>query len=256
MRRTRPAATACNIQKSFIGKGSHDPRHFFRRLFVVPGFIGQTRIGVCGNKTGCFCCKFRQIGTHFRGSQRTVEPDGKPVGGMGYGNKERFCILSAEQSAGGIGNGSGDHHRDRQHIIAPFPFQFADGINGGFYIQCIKTGFDEQYIRTAIDQTCRRFFVGFCQFIKGQIPVCRIGNGRGKRERFSCRPHGSGNKSRFCRILFRKGVCGTAGNGGTGAVEFIYFIAQSIFLLGKTVGIEGVGFDDIGTGTEIFGVDA
>ena len=253
MIRVRAAAAPGNVEQPFICEGPEDRAHLLRGLFVTPQFIRQTGVGVGGDPAGGFAGEFGNVRLHLRCAQCAVEPDGKEIRRVHHRDEKRLHILPREQSAGCIGKRAGDHHRDR--FAAPFLFEFGDGVDGGFGVEGVKNRFDEQHISPPVQQPRGSFMVGVCQFKKSQFPEGGIRYGRGHGKGLARGTDGSCDKPGLSRCEFREGIGGTAGNGGTGAVQLIHFLRQTVLRLRKTVGVECVGLDDVCSRLQIFCVD-
>ena len=172
---------------------------------------------------------------------------------MGQRNPESFGGLARKRATRGIGNGAGDH--DRPAAATSFENLF-DRNYRRFGVECVENGFDEQNVGAAVDQAIGCLDIVAYQFVKGDVTGARVihigGNGGGAR----CRADDAGHQARLGRVLCGKFVTGGAGKGGTCNVEFVNDLFQFVIRLGKTCGIEGVGFNDVGTSRQVLLVDA
>ena len=223
------AAATGDVEQTFICKRPEDRPHFLWSLFVPPQFIRQTGVGVGGDPAGGFAGEFGDVWLHFRSTQRTIEPDGKQVRCVHHRDEKRLHILPGEQSAGSVGECAGDHHGD--WFAAPFFFEFGDGVDGGFCVKRVKDCFNEQNIGAPVQQPCGSFMVCVCQFKKSQFAEGGICHGRGHGKGLACGTDGPGNEPGLSGREFCEGISGAAGDCGTGAVQLVNFIRQSVFRL-------------------------
>ncbi|MNN47443.1 hypothetical protein D3C81_1618630 [compost metagenome] len=114
--------------------------------------------------------QLRNVLAQFVRAQRTVQAKAQRLD-VAHRVIEGFGGLARQGTAGGVGDGAGNH--DRQRNAQGFKFGFhREG--GGFGVQGIEDGFDHDQIDTAFHQRTRRFAVGFHQLIERNITERRI----------------------------------------------------------------------------------
>ncbi len=106
---------------------------------------------------------------HIGGAQRTIDPDTQK---RCVGDRYPECLrsLPGESASAGIC----DCHRDHDRHAPCQPLEHAiHGKERGFGIQCVKCGFNQQHIDTAIQQAAYLGLVGCDELIESHGTVSR-----------------------------------------------------------------------------------
>ena len=122
-------------------------------------------------------------------------------------------------------------------------------------IERIENGFDQQDIRTAIDQAANGFGIIRHQLIESNAAETRVIYIRGDRCRLGRRPQHARDKARFFRRFRLHRLRCFPREFGAGKIEFVYQILHVVIRHRGGGGIEGVGLDDIRTRFQIGIVD-
>ena len=171
---------------------------------------------------------------------------------MAHRIPECLAGLAGERAAGGVGDGARDHHRQPQLVDVEV---LLDGEQRRLGIERVENGFDDQDVDTALDQAVDGFQIGRAQLVEadiaeaGVIDVRRNGGGaRGGSQH-------AGDEARFVRILCGRLVGGFARQAGSGEVELRHQMFHVVVRHGNRGGIEGVGLEDVGAGSQILVVN-
>ncbi len=161
---------------------------------------------------------------------------------------ESFGGLAGQGASRGVGNGAGDHQRQRNAQRLKLAL---DSKNGGLGVQRVENSFDHDDVRAAFNQCARRFPIGGDQLIKsditkgGIVDVRRDGTGTVGWPQHACDI--ARTVRRFCAPFI-----------GAGAGELCRFVVnlrrQRLHMVvrhGDGGGVEGVSFQNIGARLKI-----
>ena len=127
--------------------------------------------------------------------------------------------------------------------------------HGGFGVERIEDSFDQNNIGAAFDQTIHRFQIIFYQLIKGYVARAGIiyirRNGTGA----AGRPEHASHKTRFGRILRGHFIAEFSRQTRRGKVEFVAQVFHVVIGHGNARGVEGIGFQNVGTGFKVSALD-
>ena len=90
---------------------------------------------------------------------------------MAQGVIKRFGGLAGQGTAGGVGNGAGNHDRQVNAQCLELLFH---RVNRGFGVEGVENRFNQDQVGTAFHQRFGRFTVGSDQLVKGDITKCRV----------------------------------------------------------------------------------
>ena len=113
---------------------------------------------------------------------------------------KRFDDLSRQGATGCVGDGARNHDRQAQFAneAARFKF-FLNGEDRGLAIECVKNGFNEQYVGAAVDEPAGGIAVGVFHLIKIDGAESGVVHIRRQRECAIHWPQHAGHKSRAQR---------------------------------------------------------
>ena len=235
VRRRRTATTASDIEKPGFREFLEKRCGVFGALVVFTKRIRQTRVGVkTGAHTG-HAGKFLDVRAQVLGAERAVQADADRPG-VRYRIPERFRRLSTERSSAGIGNGARNHYRQR------------DRKQRRLAIERIEYRFHQQHIDAAFDEPADRFGIARDQFVEADIAESGIVDVRRNRCGGIGRSQHAGYETRLVRGRLAPGVGALARQACCRPVELNHPVGQPIVGHRHRVGIESVGFDNVGAG--------
>ena len=169
---------------------------------------------------------------------------------MAHAVPESGHRLAAENAPGGIGHGAAD---DEWEALARLLEKLINCEQGGFGVQGVKNGLDQQHVGPAFHQRLNLLKVSRPQFLKIHIAcagVVHIGADAGSFGRGAQGPH------HVAGMVWRgELVCRRAGDAGRGHVHLVGQIGHVVVRHGHRGGPESVGFDQVCTGGQVFFVD-
>ena len=238
-----------DVHQPLVDKFCHLRCHRIGRLIVKPQRIGQTGIGICGYVIRCFPSQFFQIGFHLFGTERAIQSDGED-GICADGSEKGIDGLSAKCTSCQVADGH-RHHDGQLHIC--HPHRLNGGIDGGFCVEGIEHGLNEQCIHTASDQCLYLLLVGGKERIVVDVAcggVGHIGTHRTGFVRRSYRPADEpllsvrGKSVGHFSCDTRSGVCHVGG-----------FVLQMIVGLGYGLRGKCVGGNEVGSRLQVFAMN-
>ena len=168
---------------------------------------------------------------------------------MRYGIEESLHGLSAECTAGVVGDGA-THHHGQWGAAGTSKMSF-DGIQGGFGIEGVENGLYQKGVDLSLHQCGYLFAVGFDQFVEMNTPESGVVYVRTDTRGFVGGPNRTRHETRFVGFFCSKFVGQLSGYLRRGQVEFVAELFHAIVGHRYPLGIEGVGFGDIGACLEI-----
>ncbi|RMR97359.1 hypothetical protein ALP75_205063 [Pseudomonas syringae pv. actinidiae] len=247
VRRRGATAAADDVQKAALSEFFDDLRRLARQFVVFAERVGQAGVGVRRHMRVGLVGQLLQVRTQFAGTQGAVQADRDRLG-MADRVPERFGGLARQGAAGGVGDGAGNH--DRQ-----FKTQFLEhtlhGKDGCFGVEGVEDGFDQDQVGAALDQAFGGFGVVLHQFVERDVAIAGIVDVRRQRAGAAGRAEHAGNEARFVRGFEGFGVCDLAGQTGAFDVQLVNDRFHAVIGLGHLCGVEGIGFEDVGTGIQI-----
>ncbi|MFU0840978.1 MAG: hypothetical protein ACFWUJ_21250 [Pseudomonas fragi] len=247
MPRRGAAAAADNVEKAALGEFFNDLGSFGRQFVVLAEFIGQAGVGVRRNVGAGLVRQFFEVRAQFAGAQGAVQAHGNRFG-MGHRVPECFGGLARQGTAGGVGDGAGNH--DRQLDTQLFEYALY-GEDRGLGVEGVENGLDQDQVGAAFDQALGGLGVVFHQFIEGHVAVAGVVHVRGQRAGAAGRAQYTSDKTRFVRGFQSLGVGNLARQASAFYVQFVGQCLHAVVGLGNLGGVEGVGFENIGTRIQI-----
>ena len=134
------AAAADHVDQAGRGEFAEQLGHVFRALVVIAEFVGQPGVRIGAHERVGEAADFGDMGAHLARAQRAVQADGDRVG-VAHRIPERRRRLPRQQSAGAVGDGAGDHHRQ---VDAAFGADLGDGVDRRLGVERVEDGLDQQ----------------------------------------------------------------------------------------------------------------
>src|ERR1700722_15049308 len=107
---------------------------------------------------------------HRARAKRAIEADGKRAR-MAHRMPERGRRLAGKGASRSVGDGAGDHDR---HVKAALGEGLEAGEDCGLGVQRIENGFDEEDVRSAIDEAPDLLAIGDAKLVKADRAEARI----------------------------------------------------------------------------------
>ena len=222
------------------------------RLVVAAEGVGQAGVGVGRNMHVGQAGQVLHVGFELVGAEGAVEAHAQQRQ-VADGVPEGLHRLARERAARGVGDGARNHKR---HLPAAFIKELLHGVQGGFGVERVEDGFNQQRIHAPIHEAAHLLVVSGGQLIKRYGPeagAVDVGRKGGRAVGGADGPgHETGLVGRAGRIL----VGGRPGQPRRLVVQLVHHVLQPIVGLGDSGAGEGVGFHHVGPGGEVFGVDA
>ena len=175
----------------------------FRRQFVVLAeFVRQAGVRVRGNVGAGLVRQLFQVRAQLAGAEGAVQADRNRLG-VGHGVPERFGGLAGQGTAGGVGDGAGNH--DRQFDAQLFEHAL-HGEDRRLGVEGVEDGFDQDQVGAAFDQAFGGFGVVFHQLIEGHVAVAGVVHVRRQRAGAAGRAEHAGDEARLVRGFQGLGV--------------------------------------------------
>ena len=173
---------------------------------------------------------------------------------MAHRVPERLDGLARQDAAGGVGDGTGDHHRNaRQAPGSTHGLYLVDGKQRGLGIEGVEDGLDQEHVGPALLQPARLLQIGGTQFLEGDVARARVVHVRRDGGRLRLGTEGAGHIARALGgTVF---VAGGTGQPGRDHVHFVGQFRQVVVGLGHRGGAEGVGLDQVRAGSQVLLVD-
>ena len=179
---TRPASA----------NSAEQPGHEFRALVVAAELVRQAGIGIGADQRVGDARDLGDMGAHFLGAERAVEPD-RERRGMAHRIPERRRRLAGQQASRAIGDGAGDHHR---HAHAARFGDVGDGRDRRLGVERVEDGFDQQQVGAALEQSLDLLGIGAAQLVEGDGAEAGIGDVGRDRGGAIGRPERAGDEAR------------------------------------------------------------
>ncbi len=186
------------------------------------------------------------MGAHLLGAERAVEPD-RERRGMAHRNPERLRRLSRQHAARQVGDGAGDHDRDRAAACLE---QLGDGKERRLGVEGVEHRLEQQQVGAALEQALGLLAIGLAQFVEGdgaEAGIVDVGRDRGGAVG---RTDGAGDEARPS-VLARGDGGGLLGEARSGDVELGDQVLRAVIGLGDPCRRERIGGDDVGAGAEV-----
>ena len=249
MLRARAAAAADDVQEAAFRPFPDLRSHVFRRFVVAAEGVGQAGVRVRVDAAGGDGGEFLDILPQFARAQRAVQADGNR-----FGMRQRMIEcgrrLAGERAAGGVGNGAGDH--DGQ-FAAAFGEGFLDREHRRLGVEGVEHRFNQDDVRAAVHQAARGGFVGVHKLHEGDVAEAGVVDIRRNRAGAAGRANHACDKARL--VLRRRGIAGLARQFRAFEVQLINQFLHAVIGHRSGIGVEGVGFQNVGTGLQIGGMD-
>ena len=243
----RSATAADDIHEASAGEIADDFRHLLRRLVVFAELVRQAGIRMRSDMNRCEPRYLFHMGRELFGAEGAIEADRKRFR-MQDRIAERFDGLARQSAAAGVGNRARYHQR--QAFAGVFE-EIQAGMDRRLRVQGIERGFDQQQVGAAFDEGGDGDGVVFGQFVKGNISEPRIVDIGRNRGRLAGRADDAGDETRLLRRARVHFVAGGASQPRTRQIQLSMQSFHAVIGLGTAVGIEGIGFDDIGPGLQV-----
>ena len=245
----RTATAADDVHQPFAHILAHLAGHLVGCLVVLAQAVGQAGIGIGADVIRGTGSQLLQEGFQLAGTERTVQAHRENVGMLNR-SQEGIQRLAGQGTAGRIGNGDGEHQR---HAAARIVHRLPGGIEGGFGIERVEDGLDEQRIDPTLQQGCHLLAVGIGQVVEGQGTVSGIAHIGAHGASLVGRTYGAGHEAGL--LGRREGIGCLTGQTGGGQVDIAHAMLHMVVGLADARGVERIGFDDVGTGSQILAVD-
>lgn len=145
-------------------------RHFGRGLVVLTEGVRQAGVGVGGNVGIGLGRQLFQVRAQVLGAKGAVQAHGNRLG-VAYRVPERFGGLARQGTAGGVGDGAGDHDRQFDSVLLE---HLLHGKNGRLGVEGVKDGFDQDQVGAALDQATGGLDVVLYQLIECDVAVAGV----------------------------------------------------------------------------------
>jgi hypothetical protein len=171
---------------------------------------------------------------------------------VGHGDPEGVDRLARERSPALVGDGHGDHHRQRDAGLVE---DVAHGRDRSFGVERVEDRLDQQHVHTALDQGPRLLDVGRVQLVEAEAAEGRVLDVGRQRQRLVGGSDGAGHEARLVGRLRGPLPRRLDGEPGRAPVQLDHHVFEGVVGLGDPVAAEGVGLDDVGSRGEIGVVD-
>ena len=247
MRRGGTTAATDDVEQAAGGEFLDHRRHLRGAFVVFAEGIGQAGVGVGGDEGVGLGRQFLDVGPQLLGPQGAVEADGNRLG-VPHRVPEGFGGLARQGTAGGVGDGAGDHDRQLDADLLEHALDREDGRLG---VEGVEDGFDQDEVGAAFDQAAGGLGVVLHQLVEGDIAIAGVVDVRRDGAGPTGRAEHPGDETRAIRGLQGLGVGHLAGDSGAGQIQLIGDGLHAVVGLGDARGIEGVGFQDVGAGIQV-----
>ena len=233
-------AAANDVEPAAIDKALELLRERSGRFLVEAFFIGQASVGIARDETaGERLQGANMIGHEFR-ARGAIEAERNQIH-MVERRPQRLDALTGKHGSHRF-DGDGNHGWNG---LAEFLTQLLNGEEAGLDVASVLAGFQKKEVRAAFDEAARLFAIIILKLFKI--------NAAGDADGFCGGTHGTGHEPRLCG----RGelVSGLARQFSSDAAEFAGTRAEAVFRQYHRGAAEGVCFDDVRAGLEIFPVD-
>jgi hypothetical protein len=165
---------------------------------------------------------------------------------------ERLGGLPGKRASGCVGDGAGDHHRQPR---APLLEYVVDGEQGRLGVQRVEDGLHQHEVHAAFEQSVQGLGVGRDQLFEAHGAEARIVHVGRERGGLVGRAEHSGDEARPARLARQVLAHRAHRQLGGRAVQLPRQAFHAVVGHGDGGGIEGVGLDDVGAGSQILRVD-
>ena len=171
---------------------------------------------------------------------------------MHHREVERFQGLAREGPSGSIGDGDKEHDRNSPAVKI---IQLFNRVNACLQIEGVKSGLKHQQIGTGIHQRSSLFQVSLRDLIEFKSPISGVLHIRGKGAGAVGRSDGPCDPDLFPGMVLFKPACGLLCNINGSTVQLFDIIFKRVVLLGYTIGVEGIGCENPGSGLKVIRMD-
>ena len=171
---------------------------------------------------------------------------------MHHREVERFQGLAREGPSGSIGDGDREHDRSSPAVKI---IQLFNRVNPRLQIEGVKSGLKHQQIGTGIHQRSGLFQVSLRDFIEFESPIGGVLHIRRKGAGAVGGSDGPCDPDLFPGMVLLKPACGLLCNINGSTVQLFDIIFKRVVLLGYTIGVEGIGSQDPGSGLKVIRMD-
>ena len=234
--RNSAAATSHDIKPTVAHEAADAPTQHLRGLVIVPVFVGQAGVGNAGHREAGKGSQSADMVGHELRPGGAIKANPQEVA-VGQGSVEGLDVLASQESAHGF-HGTLDGNRNP---AAQLGKGAVDALQSGLDVQRVLTGFQQQEIRAAFDETGGLIVVRSGQIVEGDP----TGNGDG----LGGGTHGAGDEAGLVGCTCAVGSL--TGDGGGGPVNWAGFVGEIVFSENDGSSAKGVGLDDVGSGIEI-----
>ena len=167
---------------------------------------------------------------------------------MLHGCVESLQSLAGQRPAAAVPYRHGYHHRE-----IPIREEPVDGIQGRLGIEGVETGLYQKHVHSSAHQCVYLLPVHLGHIVEAAVPACRIVHVRRERQGLGGRPYASGHiyPAAGGGILIRH----SPGCRRSGIRHLRRPVLQAVVALRDAVGTESIGFDDVGSGLDVFPVN-
>ena len=247
----RAAAAAHDVHQSATHILADIPGEHFGRLVVTAHHVGKPCVRVRRDARSGHCRQPFEVGQQLLGPVGAIQSDRQQVR-MRHRDGEGLDGLPREGAAAGVGERSGDHHGDR--AAQPLA-ERVDGPEGRLGVERVENGLHQQDVRPAVHQSPHLIRICFDQLCEGHLAgrgILYVGRHRGRAVRGT---HRSRHETRLLRVAGRELVGRAACDSGCGLRNLVSALFEPVVGQRHGVGVERVGFDDVGSRPQVFFVN-
>ena len=246
------AAAADDVDEAMLRPVGDLIGQLIGRLVVAAEGVGQAGVRVRRDVAVADARQLLDVLAQFISAERAVESERQRLD-MAERVPEGFGGLARERAPGSVGDRAGDHHRPA--AASRFEKLF-DGEQRGLGVEGVEDRFDEQDVGAAVGEAANRLGVADDEVVEADVAIAGVVDVGRDRRRARGRAEDAGDEARLCRILGSELFARLARQSRAGDVQLIDDGFEVVVGLRQRRGVEGAGFEDVGAGRQIFGVDA
>ncbi len=245
------AAAAEQVDQAALGEFPNDRGGLVGRLVVLAERVRQAGIRIAGDEAVGHPRDLGQVGPHFVGAKRAIEPDQQRLR-VAYRIPERFGDLTRQGASGRVGDGPGNRDRPAAAALLEERLQ---GEDRGLRVEGVEDRLDQQQVGAAVDQPVRLLEIGVDELLIRDVARARIVDVGRDRSRPVSGAEGAGDEARLGGICRRHRVARGPGQPRGLVVELVRELLHAVVGERDLLRVEGIGLDEVGSGLEIRPVD-
>ena len=220
-----------------------------RRLVITAEGIRQAGVGVGRDQTIGLAGDLLDVAAQLPGTQGAIEAE-RERPGVAQGIPEGLGSLAGKRATRGVGDRARDHDRATFARVVEIPLDREQRHLG---VQRIEYRLDQDQVGAALDEAVGGLVIRGDQLVPAHVAITRIVDVRRQRQGTRGRPQHAGDEARPLRCAELVGHL--AGEFRAGVVQLVHQRLHAVIGQGDGVGVEGVGFENVGTGGEILAVN-